>query len=138
MKDRGSEFEIVATDGHRLALIIAKHQIQETIVQGTAAALFEAMRFENGGITNPRLSQYRVTRLPDVLDIEVVVLDRKGLPSPGAGETPIVAGSLRRARAWSGTASPVSNRTPSSSSIPRPNRFKAGRFLQAAESFAIW
>ncbi len=52
---------------------------EETIVQGTAAALFEAVRFENGRITNPHFSQYRVPRLLDVPDIEVVVLDRKDL-----------------------------------------------------------
>jgi isoquinoline 1-oxidoreductase len=53
-------------------------------------ALFEAVEFENGRILNPRFSRYRVPRFSDVPMIEVVLLDRKDLPSAGAGETPIV------------------------------------------------
>jgi isoquinoline 1-oxidoreductase len=53
-------------------------------------ALFERIRFENGRILNPRLSQYRVPRFADVPVIEAVLVDRKDLPSAGAGETPIV------------------------------------------------
>jgi isoquinoline 1-oxidoreductase len=67
-----------------------RNQIEGAIVQGIGGALFEAIRFENGRITNPHLSQYRLPRFTDVPPIEVVVLDRKDLPSAGAGETPIV------------------------------------------------
>ena len=35
-------------------------------------------------------SRYRVPRFSDVPQIEIVLLDRKELPSSGAGETPIV------------------------------------------------
>ena len=35
--------------------------------------------------------RYRVPRFGDVPTIEIVLLDRKDLPSAGAGETPIVA-----------------------------------------------
>jgi isoquinoline 1-oxidoreductase len=38
---------------------------------------------------NPHFAQYRVPRFADVPELEVVVLDRKDLPSAGAGETPI-------------------------------------------------
>ena len=34
---------------------------------------------------------YRVPRFRDVPEIEAVLLDRKDIPSPGAGETPIMA-----------------------------------------------
>ncbi|MGH9730567.1 MAG: hypothetical protein ACRD4A_02625, partial [Candidatus Acidiferrales bacterium] len=37
-----------------------------------------------------RFSQYRVGRFKDEPKIEVVLVDRKDLPSAGAGETPIV------------------------------------------------
>jgi isoquinoline 1-oxidoreductase len=67
-----------------------RNQIEGAIVQGIGGALFEAVRFENGRITNPHFSQYRVPRTTDLLQIEVVLLDRKDLPSMGAGETPIV------------------------------------------------
>ena len=56
----------------------------------TRRALFEAVQFDEGEILNPRLSQYRVPRFSDVPETEVVLLDRKDLPSAGAGETPIV------------------------------------------------
>jgi isoquinoline 1-oxidoreductase len=67
-----------------------RNQIEGAIVQGIGGALFEVVRFEKGRIVNPRFSQYRVPRFPDVPEIDVVVLDRKGEPSAGAGETPIV------------------------------------------------
>ena len=60
------------------------------IVQSIGGALFEAVRFENGRIQSAHLSKYRVPRFADVPEIEIVVLDRKDLPSAGAGETPIV------------------------------------------------
>ena len=58
---------------------------------GLGGALFEAVEFDEGQILNPRLSLYRVPRFSDVPQIDVVLLDRKDLPSAGAGETPIVA-----------------------------------------------
>ena len=58
---------------------------------GLGGALFEAIEFENGRITNSRFSRYRVPRFRDTPDIEVVMLDRKDIPSAGAGETPLVA-----------------------------------------------
>jgi isoquinoline 1-oxidoreductase len=58
---------------------------------GLGGALFEAITFENGSITNPRFSRYRVPRFSDIPEIEAVLLDRKDIPSAGAGETPIVA-----------------------------------------------
>jgi isoquinoline 1-oxidoreductase len=54
------------------------------------AALFEAIDFDNGKIVNGRFSRYRVPRFSDVPSIETVLVDRKDLPSAGAGETPIV------------------------------------------------
>ncbi|MBV9265451.1 MAG: xanthine dehydrogenase family protein molybdopterin-binding subunit [Acidobacteriaceae bacterium] len=67
-----------------------KNQVEGAIVMGLGGALFEAIEFANGRILNPRLSQYRVPRFSDVPQIEVVLLDRKDIPSAGAGETPIV------------------------------------------------
>jgi isoquinoline 1-oxidoreductase len=67
-----------------------RNQVEGAVIQGLGGALFEAIRFENGKILNPHLSQYRVPRFPDVPAIEVVILDRRDLPPAGAGETPIV------------------------------------------------
>ncbi len=57
---------------------------------GLGGALFEAVEFEDGRILNAAFSKYRVPRFKDVPVIETVLLDRKDLPSAGAGETPIV------------------------------------------------
>jgi isoquinoline 1-oxidoreductase len=67
-----------------------RNQIEGSIVQAIGGALFEAIHFENGRITNPHFSRYRVPRFPDVPQIETILLDRKDLPSAGAGETPLV------------------------------------------------
>jgi isoquinoline 1-oxidoreductase len=67
-----------------------KNQIQGSIMMGVGGALFEAIHFEAGKILNPRFSKYRVPRFSDMPEIDVVILDRKDLPSAGAGETPIV------------------------------------------------
>jgi isoquinoline 1-oxidoreductase len=65
-------------------------QVEGAVVQGLGGALFEAIAFRGGRIENPRFSQYRVPRFRDVPVLETVLLDRKDLPSAGAGETPIV------------------------------------------------
>ena len=67
-----------------------RNQVEGAVVQGIGGALFEAITFENGRITNPHFSQYRVPRFTDIPRIETVILDRKDLPPAGAGETPIV------------------------------------------------
>lgn len=67
-----------------------RSQIEGAIVQGLGGALFEAIEFAGGKILNPRFSAYRVPRFADVPAIDLVLLDRKDLPSVGAGETPIV------------------------------------------------
>jgi isoquinoline 1-oxidoreductase len=67
-----------------------RNQISGAIVQGIGGALFEAVHFENGRITNPRLSDYRLPRFSDTPQIEVVLIDRKDQPSMGAGETPLM------------------------------------------------
>jgi nicotinate dehydrogenase subunit B len=68
-----------------------KNQIEGAIVMGIGGALFEAVEFSNGRILNSRLSRYRVPRFSDLPATETVLVDRKDLPSAGAGETPIVA-----------------------------------------------
>jgi isoquinoline 1-oxidoreductase len=68
-----------------------KNQIEGATVMGLGGALFEEVRFADGKVLNPRFSAYRVPRFADVPALETVLLDRKDLPSAGAGETPIVA-----------------------------------------------
>jgi isoquinoline 1-oxidoreductase len=67
-----------------------RNQIEGSNVQGLGGALFEAIEFENGKILNGRLSQYRVPRFSDLPVLETVLLDRKDIPSVGAGECPMI------------------------------------------------
>lgn len=67
-----------------------RNQVEGSVVQGLGGALFEALEFREGKLTNGTLSRYRVPRFKDLPRIDVVVLDRQDLPSAGAGETPIV------------------------------------------------
>jgi isoquinoline 1-oxidoreductase len=67
-----------------------KNQIEGAIVQAVGGALFEAIRFANGKILTAHFADYRLPRFSDTPLIEVVLVDRKDLPSAGSGETPIV------------------------------------------------
>lgn len=68
-----------------------ENQILGSLVQGMGGALFEWINFENGKILNPHFSEYRVPRFSDCPEINIVMLNRKDIPSVGAGETPIMA-----------------------------------------------
>jgi isoquinoline 1-oxidoreductase len=66
------------------------NQVEGAVVQAIGGALFENIQFNNGQILNGKFSQYRLPRFSDMPAIEIVLVDRKDLPSAGAGETPIV------------------------------------------------
>jgi isoquinoline 1-oxidoreductase len=68
-----------------------RNQVEGAVIQGIGGALFERVLFENARVSNGRFADYRVPRFADMPPIETVLLDRKDLPSVGAGETPIVA-----------------------------------------------
>ncbi|MGA8682399.1 MAG: molybdopterin cofactor-binding domain-containing protein [Acidimicrobiales bacterium] len=67
------------------------NQIEGAAVMALGGAMFEAIHFTSGAITNGTFSDYRAPRIGDVPVIEVVLLDRPDLPSAGAGETPMMA-----------------------------------------------
>lgn len=67
-----------------------KNQIQGAVIQGLGGALFEWIDFRDGRILNPMFSEYRVPRFSDIPVLEIVMLNRKDIPSAGAGEAPIV------------------------------------------------
>ena len=68
-----------------------RNQVMGACVQAFGGALFEAIQFKDGRILNPHLAEYRVPRFSDVPEIDVILVDRKDLPSSGAGETGLVA-----------------------------------------------
>jgi isoquinoline 1-oxidoreductase len=67
-----------------------RNQLAGAIVQAIGGALFERILFADGRILNPHFAQYRVPRFSDTPQVEVVLIDRKDLPSAGAGETGLV------------------------------------------------
>jgi nicotinate dehydrogenase subunit B len=67
------------------------NQIEGAVMMGLGGALFEAIDFADGQIRNASLAEYRVPRLADLPEVEVVLLDRPDEPSAGGGETPIIA-----------------------------------------------
>lgn len=67
-----------------------RNQNMGAIVQGIGGALFEAILFSDGRLQNPHFESYRVPRFSDTPHVEIVLLDRKDIPSAGAGETGLV------------------------------------------------
>lgn len=69
---------------------ILRNQVEGGLIQGIGGALFEAIDFRDGVITNAHLADYRVPRFSDIPEIEIVLIDRKEEASFGAGETPLM------------------------------------------------
>jgi CO/xanthine dehydrogenase Mo-binding subunit/aerobic-type carbon monoxide dehydrogenase small subunit (CoxS/CutS family) len=67
------------------------NQVEGATMMGLGGALFEEIDFADGQIRNASLLDYRVPRLPDLPEVEAVLLDRPDQPSAGGGETPIIA-----------------------------------------------
>jgi isoquinoline 1-oxidoreductase len=67
------------------------NQVEGSVVMGLGGALTERIDFADGQIQNPAFSAYKVPRFRDAPVLETVLVDRKDLPSEGAGETPIIA-----------------------------------------------
>jgi nicotinate dehydrogenase subunit B len=67
-----------------------RNQLEGANIMALGGALFEAIEFENGKILNGRFSDYRLPRFSDVPVLETVLIDRKDIPSAGAGESSLV------------------------------------------------
>jgi nicotinate dehydrogenase subunit B len=67
-----------------------RNQLEGANIMALGGALFEAIEFANGQIVNGRFSDYRLPRFSDVPVIETVMIDRKDIPSAGAGESSLV------------------------------------------------
>jgi nicotinate dehydrogenase subunit B len=67
-----------------------ENQVMGSMIQALGGALFEAIEFASGKILNASLSAYRVPRFSDIPKIEIILIDRKDLPSAGAGEAAII------------------------------------------------
>jgi nicotinate dehydrogenase subunit B len=67
------------------------NQVEGAVMMGLGGALFEAIDFRGGQILNASLTSYRVPRLADLPDVQVIVLDQPDQPPAGGGETPLIA-----------------------------------------------
>jgi isoquinoline 1-oxidoreductase len=66
-------------------------QMEGMIIMGLGGAIFEAIKFQDGKITNASLHTYRVPRFSDMPAIESILIDPKDKPTAGGGETPMIA-----------------------------------------------
>src|SRR4029077_15634008 len=67
-----------------------RNQLEGANIMALGGALFEAIEFEHGRILNGRFSDYRLPRFSDVPVLETLLIDRKDIPSAGAGESSLV------------------------------------------------
>jgi nicotinate dehydrogenase subunit B len=66
-----------------------RNQMTGALIQGMGGALWEQVTFDGTRQTTRRLSDYRVPRFSDVPAMDVQIIDRREVPSAGAGESPI-------------------------------------------------
>jgi nicotinate dehydrogenase subunit B len=84
--------QIINPDGLR-------NQLQGGITQSTSWTLMEAVHFGAQGIRGEDWDTYPVLRFPVAPEVEVVLLDRPGLPPLGAGEATVGPASAAIANA---------------------------------------
>lgn len=65
-----------------------RNQITGNVIQAIGPALFERIVWDESRLRSRRLSQYRVPRFSDAPLVEVELIDRREIPSTGAGEAP--------------------------------------------------
>jgi isoquinoline 1-oxidoreductase len=66
-----------------------RNQMTGALIQGIGGALWEKVTFDTTGQLTRRLSEYRVPRFSDLPLMDVQLIDRRDVPSAGAGESPI-------------------------------------------------
>jgi nicotinate dehydrogenase subunit B len=68
----------------------AANQVEGSVVMGMGGALYEAIDFQGGRVLNAGFTRYRVPRITDAPEIEVLLIGDPETPSTGAGEPGIV------------------------------------------------
>jgi isoquinoline 1-oxidoreductase len=68
----------------------AANQVEGSIVMGMGGALYEAIDFQGGRVLNAGFTRYRVPRITDAPEIDVLLVGDAETPSTGAGEPGIV------------------------------------------------
>jgi nicotinate dehydrogenase subunit B len=65
-------------------------QIEGNVIHGVSRTLFEEVRFDAAGIQSLDWLSYPVAHFPDVPEMDVVLVNRKDMPSLGGGEPSLV------------------------------------------------
>jgi nicotinate dehydrogenase subunit B len=94
--ERGGQVRVTGlVTGYECGAIVnpqtVRIQIEGAMVMALGGAMYEEILFTGGVITNGAFSSYRVPRIADVPEVEVILVERPDLPSAGAGETPLIA-----------------------------------------------
>lgn len=83
------------TLAHDCGLIVnpdgLKNQIEGNIIQAVSRTLLEEVKFDASGIKTLDWASYPILQFPDVPEIEIVLIDRKDMPSLGGGEASMVS-----------------------------------------------
>ncbi len=91
------------TVGHDAGLMInpagVQHQIHGNVIQSTSRALKESVAFDAGGVTPTEWGAYPILTLPEVPEIDVVMISRPDQPPLGAGESASVPSAAAIANA---------------------------------------
>ena len=78
---------VVAVDvGHVVSMEGVRNQIEGGAVQAVSWTLKEQVRFGRDGITSLNWETYPILRFSETPQVDVVVINRPGLPAAGAGE----------------------------------------------------
>jgi len=63
-----------------------RHQVQGALIQGVSRTLLEEVKFERGRVTNVDWRSYPILTVPDVPEIETVLIDQPDTDPTGLGE----------------------------------------------------
>jgi isoquinoline 1-oxidoreductase len=66
-----------------------QNQMAGALIQGMGGALWERVTYDETAQRTRRFSDYRVPRFRDLPEMDVQVIDRRGIEPAGAGESPI-------------------------------------------------
>ncbi len=91
------------TVGHDAGLMInpagVQHQIHGNVIQSTSRALKESVAFDAGGVVPTEWGGYPILNMPEVPEIDVVMVPRPDQPPLGAGESASVPSAAAIANA---------------------------------------
>ena len=78
------------TCAHDCGLIVnpdgVKNQVEGNIVQGVSRALLEEVTFDGNGVTSLDWKDYPILKFSDILELDIVLINRQDVAPLGAGE----------------------------------------------------